>query len=162
MSVWNRIDATLLYPPFRTAVQLLLEEAAALDVSFWPIAGFRSYLEQNNLYNLGRIDKGPIVTNARPGQSAHNFGLAVDLCRDRDVSREGLQPDWHPPAYEPLRALTAKHGLAWGGSWAFKDLPHVQWPGFVTAKQLAPLRDIFELKGLTAVWDYLDDLAEAP
>ncbi|GAA3318342.1 hypothetical protein GCM10020331_020730 [Ectobacillus funiculus] len=35
---------------------------------------------KNSLYAQGRTTSGSIVTNARGGQSNHNFGVAVDLC----------------------------------------------------------------------------------
>ena len=34
--------------------------------------------EQAALYKIGRSVKGKIVTNARPGESYHNYGLAFD------------------------------------------------------------------------------------
>ena len=44
-------------------------------------SGFRSFAEQQALYDQGRKDKTkPIVTNAKPGQSQHNFGKAFDVC----------------------------------------------------------------------------------
>jgi peptidoglycan LD-endopeptidase CwlK len=40
--------------------------------------GMRTFAEQNRLYAQGRTSPGSIITNARGGQSNHNFGLAVD------------------------------------------------------------------------------------
>src|SRR3954465_9837804 len=39
----------------------------------------RTFAEQDALYSQGRTRKGPVVTNARGGQSWHNFGMAVDF-----------------------------------------------------------------------------------
>lgn len=153
---WNRIDPTLLYPPFRRLVESLLLESEANGTSFWPIAGYRSYEQQAVLYAQGRITEGKVVTMAKPGQSAHNFGLAVDVCLDKDAAREGLQPDWSG-SYTPLKMLCEARGLVWGGTWVFKDLPHIQLPHFVTSSDLAPLRDLYEAKGLQGVWAYLDE-----
>ena len=58
------------------------------------------------------------------------------------------------------------HGLEWGGWWRFKDLPHVQLPGYVSASELKPLANVWRAtKGntyvrLSAVWDTIDDAAE--
>ncbi|WP_309244896.1 M15 family metallopeptidase [Bacillus sp. WMMC1349] len=41
-------------------------------------SGYRSFAEQNKLYAKGRTASGKIVTNAKAGQSNHNYGLAVD------------------------------------------------------------------------------------
>lgn len=49
------------------------------DMSLLP-NGFRSFAEQDKLYAQGRTNKSkPIVTNARGGYSAHNYGLAIDF-----------------------------------------------------------------------------------
>ncbi len=152
----SRLDSTKLYPPFLASLTSMLDEALGQGISYWAISGFRSYSDQTALFDQGRTTKGPIVTNARAGQSAHNFGVAVDLCRDGLVDRVGLQPDYRPESYEALRLLAPKHGLVWGGSWQFKDLPHVQLPGYVTAGQLQPLREAYEAGGLPAVFQHLD------
>lgn len=47
---------------------------------------YRSFKEQQVLYEQGRSKPGKIVTNAEPGESFHNYGLAFDivLLYDRD------------------------------------------------------------------------------
>lgn len=83
------------------------------------IEGTRSYARQNELKASGRG-----VTNAKGGQSWHNFGLAVDFGVFRGKSY--ILTD------EPYRKLGALargvHGLEWGGDWKGKlvDTPHVQ------------------------------------
>lgn len=152
----SRIDPTKLYPPFAAALTDLLAAALAQGAQFFVISGFRTYGEQTALWQQGRTAPGRIVTNAMGGQSAHNFGIAADLCRDGFVDRAGLQPDWKPEAYEILRELAPKHGLVWGGSWRFADNPHVQLPNYVTSAQLQPLRAEYERAGLLGVFTYLD------
>lgn len=160
-TTWSRIDVSMLYPPFLERLKALLDEAHSLGADFFVISGFRDYAAQSALYAQGRtVDgkhtPGPKVTNAKAGESVHNFGLGADVCRDGLLDRSGLQPDYRPESYEILRELAPKHGLVWGGSWLTPDYPHVQWPGFVTAKQLAPLKDRFEAMGLKSAFDYLD------
>ncbi len=151
-----RIDMTLLYPPFLRAVTALLDEAFQQGTSYWAVSGFRTYGEQMALWAQGRTTPGAVVTRAKGGESAHNFGVAVDLARDGVVDRTGLQPDYRPESYEMLGALAPKHGLVWGGSWARPDRPHVQMPGYVTSKQMDPLRYCYELGGLPKIFAYLD------
>lgn len=153
---WSRVDEMKLYPRFLTKVELLLHEAQERGAYFYVISGFRTYAEQSALYFQGRTTPGPKVTNAQFGQSAHNFGIAVDLCRDGNIERAGLQPDYRPEEYEVLRELAPKHGLLWGGSWQRPDRPHLQLPGYVTSFQLEPLRYSYELGGLLNVFMYLD------
>lgn len=152
----SRIDPTKLYPPFAKALVAMLEESLSQGAQFFAISGFRTYGEQTALWQQGRTAPGKVVTNAMGGQSAHNFGIAVDLCRDGLLDRAGLQPDYKPESYEILRELAPKHGLVWGGSWKFRDTPHVQIPNYVYAKDLEPLRAEYERAGLLAVFQYLD------
>ncbi len=152
----KRVDTTKLYPRFANALIWLLEDAFSIGVSLWCISGYRSYAEQSILHSQGRTMPGNIVTNAKAGQSAHNFGIAADVSRDEFINRAGLQPDWMPDAYEPLRLLAPKYGLVWGGNWAKEDRPHLQWPGYVTAEELEPLKTCFESGGLVSVFTYLD------
>lgn len=153
-----RIDPTKLYPEFLTRLRALLDDAEQNHAAnYWVVSGFRTYLEQDQLHAQGRKNKAPIVTKARGGESAHQFGIAADVCRDGIVERKGLQPDWRPETYELLRELAPKHNLVWGGTWPNPDRPHLQMPGFVTATELAPLRRKYEANGIQAVFNYLKE-----
>lgn len=104
--------------------------------------GLRSFEEQEKLYAIGRITKGKKVTNAKAGQSIHNYGLAVDICliidgktaswdTAKDWDNDGIA-DW----YECVK-IFAKHGWEWGGNWkTFKDLPHFEKKKIPTKKGL--------------------------
>jgi peptidoglycan L-alanyl-D-glutamate endopeptidase CwlK len=102
---------------------------------------FRSVEEQNKLYAKGRLNKKEkIVTNAKGGQSFHNYGLAIDIVlivndvatweRGRDFDKDG-QPDWME-----VVSIFKKYGWEWGGDWGFKDYPHFQKTFNFTTKQL--------------------------
>lgn len=156
VSLLARIDLTQIYPPFLERVVGMVEEARGQGAHYWAISGFRSYADQTRLHEQGRGKPGPIVTNAKAGESSHNFGIAIDFCRDGVVDRRGLQPDWKPESYFELGEAARNHGLEWGGGWQFKDNPHVQMTGYVTKAQLEPLRQAFEAGGLRGVWDFLD------
>lgn len=84
--------------------------------------GFRSFEEQNKLYAQGRTTSGKIVTNARAGQSNHNYGKAVDFAFvvNGEIS-------WDERLYKKIGEWSRIVGLNWGGNWKkFKDLPHVE------------------------------------
>lgn len=134
---------------------------------FYAIEGFRSEARCKLLWTYGRTQKnpdwngeglGPVVTHAKPFQSAHCFGLALDFCRDKDAELAGLQPDWSEASYDVLGLYAVKRGLLWGGSWRFKDRPHIQLPGYVTALEMAPLEVAWKAAGgsienrLQSVW----------
>ncbi len=152
-SQFLRIDLDKLYFPFLEKCFDVIADCKAEGHTYVATMGFRSYSEQEKLYAQGRSTPGKVVTKARGGESAHNFGIAIDFTHDSDP-KDGLQPDWDPKNYECLGRVAKLHGLVWGGD--FGDMPHVQWPGYVTATQLKPLRDKFEQSGLRTVWALLD------
>lgn len=92
----------------------------------------RDFDEQAQLYASGRTIKGPWKTNAKPGQSYHNYGLAIDIClivdgkqaiwdikKDFDGDK---QADW----MECVNVFK-KYGWTWGGDWAKNpDGPHFE------------------------------------
>jgi peptidoglycan LD-endopeptidase CwlK len=162
----SRLDVDLLYQPMLLAVAEMLEDLQKQGIEFWGVSGFRSEKEQMKLWAQGRTQPGPIVTRAKALESAHNFGLAVDLCRDMRVERNGLQPSWRPEDYAILDRACRLHGLEWGGWWAAKDYPHVQLANYVTADELRPLAALWrrtegsEHVKLGAVWDAIDDAHE--
>lgn len=122
--------------------QLLLElDDAGLDARV--TSGTRTYPEQAALYAQGRTAPGKIVTDARAGESLHNFGIAVDV--SQFLAGAYLRGD--TPAevalYERAGAIGRKiAGLEWGGDWKKKrDLPHFQ---AATGLDHAKLRRRFE------------------
>lgn len=143
--LFKRLDLDLLYPPFLEKLLAVVAECQALGREYCAYLGFRTWAQQDALYAKGRTAPGVKVTNARGGESAHNFGLAVDLFAV--VAQEGaglVVPNWATEAYDTLGSIAARHGLLWGGTWTvLPDRPHVQWPGYVTAGDLAPLAAAF-------------------
>ena len=88
------------------------------------ISGTRTYAQQNALFRQGRFgNPPPRVSNARGGQSWHNFGLAWDI----GLFSNGVYLTDGAP-YEPLGVHGKVPGVAWGGNWtSFQDLPHYQF-----------------------------------
>ena len=105
--------------PFATA---LVERAAAQGIVIKVISGTRSYAEQDALFAQGRTAPGKIITNARGGQSNHNFGIAFDI-----GVFDGRRYLDHSPLYKAVGAIGLGLGLEWGGNWtSFVDEPHFQ------------------------------------
>lgn len=105
--------------------------------------GLRTLQEQNNLYALGRTLPGQKVTNAKGGQSVHNYGFAVDICLviDGKTAPWDTVKDWDNDQiadwYECVK-IFAKYGWDWGGNWKkFKDLPHFDKRGYNDWKTLS-------------------------
>ena len=116
----NRVSN--LHPLMRSKVFHLLEIAKkeGIDLRVTKDGHFRSFDEQNALYA-----KTPKVTNARGGESFHNYGLAVDL-----VVMDNGQPVWDykDSRWSKIGKIGAKVGLNWGGNWNKPDRPHFEYP----------------------------------
>jgi peptidoglycan L-alanyl-D-glutamate endopeptidase CwlK len=88
---------------------------------------YRSNEEQNDLYNQGRINKKPKVTNAKGGQSPHNYtpSFAFDIAF---ITIE-KKLDWNTRLFSDFSKLISEiePKMEWGGSWvSFKDNPHFE------------------------------------
>lgn len=107
------------------------------------ISGTRSYDEQNTLFRKGRFgNPGPRVTNARGGQSWHNFGLAWDI--GLFDATGGYITD--SAAYRAVSPAGKVAGLEWGGDWkSFPDAPHYQVGA--AGRTISQARSVFEAGG---------------
>lgn len=158
--LFKRVDLTVLYPPFVELAKRAIKTLDARGDRYYAISGLRTYEEQDKLYAQGRKGvPGNIVTKAKGGESFHNFGIALDFCRDRDVERAGLQPDWNRAAYEDLASEMVAQGLESGLRWRFVDAPHVQLPISLYAIDLKDLREMYEAGGYVTVFEFLDNFS---
>ena len=65
-------------------------------------------------------------TKAKGSQSAHVYGLAVDICILID---DGKSVDFNVQNYPYIIKEFKAEGFDWGGEWkGFKDYPHFQLP----------------------------------
>lgn len=141
-----------LHPIVTLRGRCMVDLCAQAGLSILVTQGLRTFAEQDALYAKGRtsapIGKRYLVTNARGGQSWHNFGLAFDI-----VVLDAMGKfDWDAshPGWRKAAGLGKSVGLEWGGDWkAFKDLPHFQYTGGLT---LAQCRQLYA-DGLSAVWE---------
>jgi hypothetical protein len=111
-----------LHPAIRMETTNFIKEvnANSSGTSIRVAEGFRTYDEQNALYAKGRTASGSIVTNAKGGQSNHNFGLAFDIV---GITNGKLDYNLN---WESLSTLGKSKGFEWGGDWKFKDNPHFE------------------------------------
>lgn len=105
------------------------------------ISGTRTYAEQDALFRKGRFgNPGPRVTNARGGQSNHNFGIAWDIGIFNNGAYLGESPLYKKAAEVGL--ALGLNGLEWGGNWvSFPDRPHYQ---LATNLSISEVRGKFE------------------
>ncbi|HVR40235.1 MAG TPA: M15 family metallopeptidase [Thermoanaerobaculia bacterium] len=103
------------------------------------ISGTRTYAEQDALFAQGRTTPGKKVTNAKGGESNHNFGIAWDIGIFIDGKYETKDAAYKQAA--PI-ALAVTTGVEWGGNWVtFPDVPHYQ---LLTGRALSETRKLFE------------------
>ena len=123
-----------LHPSVRTEMQRIIETCNSKLTGRAQVRiaqGLRTFTEQDALYN-----KRPKVTNAKGGQSIHNYGLAVDivLIIDGKTASWDTKKDWDNDGiadWDECVKVFASYGWSWGGNWAsFKDMPHFDKIGF--------------------------------
>ena len=98
---------------------------------------YRDIESQDALYAQGRTTEGRIVTNARGGESFHNYRCAVDVVPLRDG-----KPVWglggiDGELWNKVGELGKSVGLDWAGEWhTFKEMAHFQFTNGHTLAQL--------------------------
>lgn len=123
----------------------------------------RTFAEQDALFAQGRTRKGARVTNARGGQSYHNYGLAIDIVLLLDKDRNGTfeSASWETNVdfdgdgkadWQEVVEIFKRYGWSWGGEWRFVDNPHFQK---TFGKSIAQLKAAYDkkdfIKGTTYV-----------
>lgn len=116
-----------LHPKVAAAAKAAIAECTAQGMAVLVTCTHRTAEEQDELYAQGRTKPGPKVTNARAGQSFHQYSLALDL-----YPNPGGKPDFSGkhPWWPKIAAIFKKHGFEWGYEWkTFKEMPHFQMTG---------------------------------
>ena len=85
---------------------------------------YRDAESQNALYAQGRTTPGKKVTNAKAGQSFHNWRVAFDF-----VPIVNGKAQWNDAAlFTQCGEIAEALGLEWAGRWVkFKELAHCQY-----------------------------------
>ena len=101
---------------------------------------YRDNESQQALYEQGRTTAGKVVTNAKAGDSWHNWRCAVDV-----VPIVNGKPNWDGlhPVWDQIGKLGEQAGLEWAGRWrTFKELAHFQYTGGLTLTDLKNGKEI--------------------
>lgn len=135
----NSRDISVLAAPMKLKVSAFIAEAARQGIDLLVTSTYRDYESQQSLYNQGRTTPGKIVTNAKPGQSYHNFKCAVDV-----VPLVNGKPVWDDEElWKKIGALGKSFGLDWAGDWkSFKEYPHFQYTGGLTLADLQSGKEV--------------------
>lgn len=130
-------DIKELLPIVAEKCQLFLDECKKQGVSVVVTGTYRSKEEQDGIYAQGRTTVGQIVSNAKGGQSLHNWRVAFDCV----PVVNGVATYNNDALWAKLSQIGVSLGLEWGGLWkTFPDKPHFQytlgydWPDFLAGK----------------------------
>ena len=138
-----------------TMAALLAQEGILLRV----VQGLRTWGEQALLYAKGRdwngnvVDEAAVVTNAPPGHSWHEFGLAVDVCPIKFLNLK----DWGVGRPEWTRVVEVGESLGLYSGSRFvhpkPDWPHFQFTGTLPISPNEDVRVAYKEGGVFKVWD---------
>jgi len=129
-----------LAPPVKLRVERLMGLCVANNIDLLITSTYRDKDSQDALYAQGRTAPGKIVTNAKGGESYHNYKCAIDV-----VPLVNGKPDWDGShtVWAKLGELGKTAGLEWAGDWKkFKELAHFQYTGGLTLADLAAGKQI--------------------
>ena len=129
----------------RIYTEELIRRAYKEGINVQISSGYRSNIDQAYIYGQGRPNyvyngvkygrPGAIVSNAQPGMSIHNYGLAIDYFL---TTHDGSAATWVVNAqWRRVAAIAKEMGFEWGGDWRnFKDYPHLQFNRGLSIAQL--------------------------
>jgi len=123
-----------LHPKVRALAEKHIEECARLGIDIILTSTYRDGESQSQLYAIGRTTVGAgktasrpmgrVVTNAKAGQSFHNYRVAYDV-----VPIVHGKAVWNDKRmWELVGKVGQSLGLEWAGAWkTFKEMPHFQY-----------------------------------
>lgn len=119
-----------LEPATRALAERLILAAEQAGLSLLVYSTFRSFAEQQALYDQGRTKSGRIVTNAKPGSSFHNVRRALDVAiyhpENGTIDWKWMDSRAAAPDWLRLAEIGEEIGFSWGGRWKTPDRPHFE------------------------------------
>ncbi|MCF8566735.1 peptidoglycan-binding protein [Alicyclobacillus tolerans] len=116
-------DLTSLHPYVALLARRFLQLTQENNLDIRITTAFRSWDEEDRLFAQGRWAPGQIVTNARGGDSYHNWGLAFDA-----APFENGKMSTDTQKFIQMGQLGQQVGLQWGGTFkSIVDYPHFQY-----------------------------------
>lgn len=133
-----------LHPALQPLAREFISRCSVRQVDVLIVCTYRDGAEQDALYAQGRTAPGAKVTNARAGQSAHNFTIdggpaakafdAVPLLYGKPIWEDPRDKDFdwsNDYGWRVMGEVAAELGLVWYGrpGSAFREAPHFQMAG---------------------------------
>lgn len=122
----------------------LIEECDKRGIELLVHATYRDNEYQDMLYAKGRATPGQIVTNAKGGETFHNYRCAFDI-----VPIDGRECVWDNKTlgnrilWETIGEIGEGCGLEWGGRWkSIVDMCHFHYSGGLSVDDLKEGKEI--------------------
>jgi peptidoglycan L-alanyl-D-glutamate endopeptidase CwlK len=151
----NSRDLNDLHPYVKQLAEDFIAKCQEEGIEILVTSTYRDLAAQNAIYEQGRSVESKargekIVTNAKGGESWHNYHLAFDM-----VPIINGKACWADTVlWKKIGAIGESVGLEWAGRWAkFKEMPHFQFVGVLTladAKAGKTLDDFYDFSPETA------------
>lgn len=118
-----------LLPPAAARCRQFIRRCADAGIDVIITSTYRDHASQAALYAQGRTQPGRRVTNAKPGQSYHNWRVAFDFA---PIVNGKIH--WHDSAtFSRCGEIAESCGLEWAGRWTkFRELAHCQYTAGLT------------------------------
>jgi peptidoglycan L-alanyl-D-glutamate endopeptidase CwlK len=128
-----------LLPVVQAKVSQFVHACAKEGIDILITSTYRDNESQDALYAQGRTTHGRVVTNAKAGESFHNYRCAADFAPVKNG-----KIDWNDTDLFHRCGLIAESvGLEWAGRWVrFHELAHVQYTGGLSLKDLKDGKEI--------------------
>ena len=129
----NSRDVKDLVEPVQSRARAFVAACKKQGIDVLITSTYRDYESQNALYAQGRTKAGRRVTNAKGGQSWHNFRCAFDF-----VPMVNGKAQWNDlRTFRKCGEIAESVGLEWAGRWkSFPEMAHCQYAGGNTLAQL--------------------------
>lgn len=125
----NSRDIISLHPKVQNLCNTLILACRNQGIDILITSTYRDVESQNALYAQGRTLPGKKVTNAKGGQSFHNYKVAFDF-----VPLVNGKPNWNDKTlFTKIGEIGESIGLEWAGRWKkFPELAHFQYTAGLT------------------------------
>lgn len=122
-----------LHPPVAARCDAFVDACRRAGIDVLITSTYRDFESQAAIYAQGRTAPGRIVTNAKPGESMHNWRVAFDF-----VPVVAGKAQWDDiPGITRCGEIAESVGLEWAGRWkSFKEMLHCQYTGGLTLADL--------------------------
>ena len=129
----NSRNISDLLPQVQKLANAFIEKCKAAGIDVLITSTYRDKESQAALFAQGRTTPGKIVTNARAGQSFHNYRVAFDVVPLRNGKAAWGTANEDAVLWKKIGAIGVECGLEWAGNWrTFKEFPHFQFTGGLT------------------------------